>query len=253
MRLYFRCKTNLEDSGVDKFSPPAMQFIFSNDVGYISIGCSSESDSQVCGGAFDARYKGLECQTFDRNYNPITEEWTECDNEAMIDRFYSLMAGAEPVGFYVAPEDLEDYPEDFRMRIRDFDAEVIFLFHGKELVWRYHADRLLEEAAVIKRAYEDKDFKFTRKYLRAYIFPSGLRGETQASYLCVSYRESDDEGWDYTFFDSDFRELDGGIMDDNELPVDEALPQILEMYDEELNLDEALPTDYEWLWDKTVE
>jgi hypothetical protein len=245
--MYFDFKTNLEDSGGEKFWPPTMEIIFSNDVGYISIGCSFESDLQVCGGAFDARYKGLECQTFDRNYNPITEEWTECDDESMIDRFYSLMAGAEPVGFYINPEDLDDYPEDFRVRVRDFDAEVLFQFHGKELTWKFHADKLLEDADVMRRAYDDRDFLFPQKYLRAYYFPSGMKGETKATYLNVSRRDGDAEGWDYTFFDADFREIDGGVLENGEATIDEALPEILAMCDERLNLKETFRMDFDWL------
>lgn len=247
MRMYLDFKTNLKDSGGEKFWPPTVQIIFSNDVGYISIGCSFESDLQVCGGAFDARYKGLDCQTFDRSYEPITEEWTDCDDDSMIDRFYSLMAGAEPVGFYVDPVDLVEYPEDFKMRVRDFSAEVLFLYHGKELTWKYHADKLIPEQEVMERAYNDKDFLFTQKYLRAYLFPSGLKGETKAAYLSVSYRESDDEGWDYTFYDAEFRGLDGGILENGELAIDDALPEIISLYDEKLNLEEAFRTDFDWL------
>lgn len=260
MRMEFNFKTNLKEPQAvrknfrqeTKFYPPSVELTFSNDIGYVSVIASFESDLSVSDGIFSADYKGLGCETFDRNFKQTSEDWTECDDETMIDRFYSLMAGAEPVGFYVDPCDLSDYDDDFKMRVRDFDAEIRFQIHGKDIVWNCHADKLLPEEDVIRRAYEDKDFLFTQEYVRAYYFPSGMKGETRATYLKVDYRESDTDGWDYTFYDSDFRLIDGGVLDNDE-PIDEAVPEIIAMYDEDLDLTKALQTDYNWLVGKTEE
>lgn len=50
-------------------------------------------------------------------------------------------------------------------------------------------------------------------------------------------------GYDYTFFDKNYLELDGGIYDDPDISISEAVDEILQ--EEGFSLKDAEVTDYE--------
>ena len=66
------------------------------------------------------------------------------------------------------------------------------------------------------------------------------------SYLTIQTTE---EGYDYTFFDKDYLELDGGIYDDPDTSISEAVDEILQ--EEGFSIKDAEVTDYEALEMKT--
>ena len=66
------------------------------------------------------------------------------------------------------------------------------------------------------------------------------------SYLMIQTAE---EGYDYTFFDKNYLELDGGIYDDPDISITEAIDEILQ--EEGFSTDDAEVTDYEALELKT--
>lgn len=66
------------------------------------------------------------------------------------------------------------------------------------------------------------------------------------SYLTIQTTE---EGYDYTFFDKNYLELDGGIYDDPDISISEAVDEILQ--EEGFSIKDAEVTDYEALEMKT--
>mgnify|MGYP000573929595 CR=1 FL=1 len=61
--------------------------------------------------------------------------------------------------------------------------------------------------------------------------------------------QTTEEGYDYTFFDKNYLELDGGIYDDPDISISEAVDEILQ--EEGFSLKDAEVIDYEALEMKT--
>ena len=55
-----------------------------------------------------------------------------------------------------------------------------------------------------------------------------------------------EDGYDYTFYDKDYLELDGGVYDDPTISITEAMENILE--EEGLSIEDASVMDYEELY-----
>ncbi len=55
-----------------------------------------------------------------------------------------------------------------------------------------------------------------------------------------------EDGYDYTFYDKDYLELDGGVYDDPTISITEAMENILE--DEGLSIEDASVMDYEEMY-----
>ncbi len=55
-----------------------------------------------------------------------------------------------------------------------------------------------------------------------------------------------EDGYDYTFYDKDYLELDGGVYDDPNISISEAMENILE--EEGLSIEDANVIDYEEMY-----
>ena len=55
-----------------------------------------------------------------------------------------------------------------------------------------------------------------------------------------------EDGYDYTFYDKDYLELDGGVYDDPTISITEAMENILE--EEGLSIEDASVMDYEEMY-----
>ena len=89
--------------------------------------------------------------------------------------------------------------------------------------------------------------------------PDFLQLEPELNQEEVAYRIGDQyfaiqvatEGYDYSFYDKEYKLMDGGILDDPDISMREAIQDILE--DEGLEQLERIPVDYDELMDKVEE
>ena len=57
-----------------------------------------------------------------------------------------------------------------------------------------------------------------------------------------------DDGYDYTFYKSDYTEYDGGQLDNPELSIIKAVEELLN--DEDIDISKAIPIDYDLFIEK---
>ena len=74
-----------------------------------------------------------------------------------------------------------------------------------------------------------------------------LAYEVEERYFAIQRTE---EGYDYSFYDEDFRLMDGGVYENDEISIEEAAEELLE---EEGWTEERVPGDYDQLMEKVVE
>lgn len=67
----------------------------------------------------------------------------------------------------------------------------------------------------------------------------------------VEIFERDDEGYDYTLYDSEMNETDGGVYDDGSISIRQALANILE--DIDVDIDRCVQINYDELYSKAEE
>ncbi len=108
---------------------------------------------------------------------------------------------------------------------------------------------VLNKDGEVKAYYVDSiSFKELADFLEKeqVIEPTELAYEINGQYFAI---HEVDEGYDYTFYDKDFRDIDGGILDNPYLSIYEAADELIE--DMEWKDSERIPMDYDEFQDLT--
>lgn len=74
----------------------------------------------------------------------------------------------------------------------------------------------------------------------------GYACETENGYFAIQETEG---GYDYTFYDQDYKALDGGVYENPDIPIWEAAEEILA--DKGIPSEEMMTVGYDWLMEKT--